>query len=30
MAHENGPKTWFKKMTQIQAYTTLYHVYKTR
>jgi len=34
MAYENWPKTWPKNMTQIQgqnkAYTTLYHVCKTR
>jgi len=34
MAQENWPKTWPKKMTQIQAqnkaYTTMYNVYKTR
>jgi len=34
MIHENCPKTWPKKMAQIQAQnkacTTLYNVYKTR
>jgi len=34
MTHENWPKTWPKKMAQIQAqnqvYTTLHNVYKIR